>query len=81
MYNKYNSSGAHAAPSPSAVDLETAFDYIRSLARERYFGLVQLSMQSGNLMCVRTEQSFKANDLKSLIASSKGTSNGTRSSQ
>jgi hypothetical protein len=67
--------------SPASVDLETAFEYIRALARGRHFGVIQLSMQSGNLMCVRTEQSFKAADLKNLMASSQGVSNGARNSQ
>jgi hypothetical protein len=70
----------HSYSSPQAAtptgDLETVFDYIRSLVAKRYFGVIQLSFQSGTLTNIRSEQSFKAHDISNLVATSKGQSNG-----
>lgn len=66
---------------PRSSDLDTAFDFIREFASQRHYGIIQLSFQAGNLVNVRQDQSIKPADLSTLIANSKGVSNGARNSQ
>jgi hypothetical protein len=67
-------------PAPADDDpLARAFSFIRDLASRRYFGQVQLSFQSGTLVNVRTDQSYKLSNLPTgggPIGISKGTHNG-----
>ena len=57
---------------PSDDGLSSTLDFIQKLAADRYFGNVQLSFQSGNIVNIRQEQSIKPADLPSLVANSKG---------
>lgn len=63
-----------SAPVADDDHLARAFAFVRDLVAQRYFGQVQLSFQSGTLVNVRTDQSFKPSDLP--IGISKGTHNG-----
>lgn len=69
-------------PAPGCDDesqLNAAFAFIRQLAHERYFGIVQLSFQNGHLINVRRDESLKPESLPSLVANSKGTHNVNKS--
>lgn len=52
-------------PSVHSTDdpIEVAFDHIRDLISRRYFGVVQLSFQSGQLTHFREDRSLKPADL------------------
>jgi hypothetical protein len=63
-------------PAPADDSLDTAFAYIRDLISKRYFGVIQLSFQSGQLTHVRQDQSLKPADLSNLVAVSKRGTNG-----
>jgi hypothetical protein len=63
------------------ADLTVAFNYIRQLSQQKYFGTIVLSMQSGNLITVRRDEVLKPSDLTPApVATSRGTSDA-RSSQ
>ena len=51
----------------------TVFDFIHRLTMDRFFGRVELSFQSGNVVNIRQEQNFKPSDLSKPVANSKGT--------
>jgi hypothetical protein len=64
-------------PAPGYDDesqLNAAFDFIRQLARERYFGIIQLSLQNGHLINIRRDESLKPETIQNLLAHRKGNS-------
>jgi hypothetical protein len=79
--NQYSGVPARRAPepSPSSIDLNEAFEFLTSLAAKRFFGVVTLSWQAGQLLNVRSEQSFKSADIHSLVAKAKELHNGRNS--
>jgi hypothetical protein len=65
---------------PTRTDpLLAVFSFIRQLSEEKYFGQIQLSFQSGQLVNIRTDQSYKPSDIP--VGISKGTPHANRSSQ
>lgn len=65
-----------------AADLTAAFNYIRQLCEEKYFGTVVLSIQAGILTTVRRDECLKPETIHTnLMASSRGVSNGARNSE
>ncbi len=57
----------------TADPLAVVFSFIRRLSSEKYFGQIQLSFQSGQLVILRTDQSYKPSDIP--VGISKGTPN------
>jgi len=62
----------------TADPLAVAFSFIRQLSAEKYFGQIQLSFQSGQLVNIRTDQSYKPSDIP--VGISKGTHNDNQTS-
>ena len=60
-------------------DLSSVLNFIQRLAADAYFGRVELSFQSGHIVNIRQERSLKPHDLLTLVASSKGTTDGYQS--
>lgn len=73
-----SSSNNYASPPvvrSSDDGLSSVLTFLRRLASDRYFGRVELSFQSGQVVNIRQEQSMKVADLPNLVANSKGSSN------
>jgi hypothetical protein len=70
-------------PSPPPASDETHLDavcaFVRQLARERYFGHLQISYQAGHIANLRRDESLKPESLSNLVATSKGHSDGRNS--
>jgi hypothetical protein len=69
-------------PTPDTDDnsqLDTVCAFVRQLARERYFGHLQISYQSGHITNLRRDESLKPESLPNLIANSKGSSHVNKS--
>lgn len=66
-------------PSPGSIDLGKILEYLNLIVADRFFGVIQLSFQSGQCVNLRSEQSFKSPELSNLIATRKGTRDGRSS--
>ena len=60
-------------------DLSSVLTFLRTLSTEKYFGRVELSFQSGNIVNIRQERTLKPQDLPTLVATRKGNHNGDQS--
>jgi hypothetical protein len=61
------------------TDLNAAFNYVRQLCSQKFFGTVVFSIQSGILSTVRRDEVMKPENLTNhLTAASRGTTNGNR---
>jgi hypothetical protein len=70
------SSRADTPSRDHAASLDAAFNYIRQLCSQKYFGTVVLSIQSGNLTTIRRDEVLKPADItNTLVATSRGNSN------